>query len=69
MEKQKIKAMRDLYKNNFEIYHYKNSVPSLDDYLNITKMETQVKKKSDDKNIIKKYFYIPHYKKVAILSN
>ena len=63
----KIKAMRDLYKNNFEIYHYKNSVPSLDDYLNITKMETQVKKKSDDKNIIKKYFYIPHYKKVAIL--
>ncbi len=63
----KIKAMRDLYKNNFEIYHYKNIVPSLDAYLNITKIETQVKKQSDDKNIIKKYFYIPHYEKVAIL--
>ena len=63
----KIKAMRDLYKNNFDIYHYKNNVPSLDDYFNITKMETQVKKQSDDKNIIKKYFYIPHYEKVAIL--
>ena len=63
----KLKALRDLYKNNFEIYHYKNIIPSLEQYLNITKIETQVKKQSDDKNIIKKYFYIPHYEKVGVL--
>ena len=60
----KIKAISELSKYNFNIEKYQDKIPSLDNYISITKIETKENQKGEEKQF-KKYFIIPHYEKVA----
>ena len=63
----KVKALRDLYKHNFNIQDYTNKVPNLEEYIFATKVINDVRKKNEDKNTNKKYFYILHYEQIGIM--
>ena len=60
----KIKAISELSKYNFNIEKYQDKIPSLDNYISLTKIETKENQKGEEKQF-KKYFIIPHYEKVA----
>ena len=62
----KIKAISELSKYNFNIEKYQDKIPSLDNYISLTKIETKENQKGEEKQF-KKYFIIPHYEKVAEL--
>ena len=62
----KLEALKDLYKHNFNIENLENNVPNLEEYINITKVKNDVKKKNEN-NVAKKYFYIPHYEQIGIM--
>ena len=63
----KVNALRDLYKHNFNIQDYTNKVPNLEEYIFATKVINDVRKKNEDKNTNKKYFYILHYEQIGIM--
>ena len=63
----KVKALRDLYKHNFNIQDYTNKVPNIEEYIFATKVINDVRKKNEDKNTNKKYFYILHYEKIGVM--
>ena len=63
----KLEALRDLYKHIFNIQDYTNKVPNLDEYIFVTKVINDVRKKNEDNNTNKKYFYILHYEKIGVM--
>ena len=64
----KNEALKDLYNHNFNIQNLENEVPNLEEYIKITKVQNDVKKKNEN-NVGKKYFYIPHYEKIGIMKS
>ena len=63
-EELKIQAINELSKYNFNIEKYQDKIPSLDNYISVTKIEKEENQKGEEKHF-KKYFLIPHYEKVA----
>ena len=63
----KLEVLRDLYKHNFNIEDYTNKVLNLEEYIFSTKVINDVRKKSEDKNTNKKYFYLLHYEQIGIM--
>ena len=60
----KKKALNELSKYNFNIEKYQDKIPSLENYISVTKIEIKDVQKGEEKQF-KKYFLIPHYEKVA----
>ena len=64
------KAYNNLINKGFILENYKGKIPNLNDYINATKIEKNIKALNSNqgiiKNTIKKFFIIPHYKIVAV---
>ena len=59
----KLIALHELSKYNFHIENHHNQIPNLESYISVTKIQTE-NKKGEEKQF-KKYFWIPHYEKIA----
>ena len=59
----KLIALHELSKYNFHIENHHNQIPNLENYISVTKIQTE-NKKGEEKQF-KKYFWIPHYEKIA----
>lgn len=64
------KAYNNLINKGFNLEDYKGKIPNINDYINATKIEKNIKALNNNKNIlkntIKKFFIIPHYKIVSV---